>query len=75
MATDEMKDCKDWHKHKKGYRGPGCGGGAIYGMGIIGGWFYFIGQADSFWAGVGGFFQGIFWPAYVVYEALKALIS
>lgn len=47
--------------------------GAIYGLGIFGAWVYFWQQADSFWAYVLVFFQGIFWPAWMVYEGFAAL--
>jgi len=47
--------------------------GAVYGLGLIGAWVYFIGHATTFWIGVLGFFKGIVWPAMLVYEALKYL--
>ena len=49
------------------------GSGAIYGLGIFGAWFFFFGQADRFWEFVWAFFQGIFWPAFMVYEVFMAL--
>ena len=53
----------------------GClaGGGAFYTLGIIGSWVYFWQQADSFWGFVLVFFQGLFWPAWMVYEVFSAL--
>ena len=47
--------------------------GAVYGLGFIGAAIYFISQATSFWVGVVGFLKAIVWPAFMVYEALKAL--
>lgn len=47
--------------------------GAVYGLGLIGAWVYFIGHATTFWIGVLGFFKGIVWPAMLVYEAFKYL--
>lgn len=47
--------------------------GAIYGLGIFGAWVYYWQQADGFWLHVYAVFQGIFWPAYMVYDALSAL--
>jgi hypothetical protein len=44
---------------------------AVYGLGMIGAWVYFFTHAGTFWVGVLGFFKGIFWPAFLVYEALK----
>ena len=49
------------------------GGEAVYGLGILGAWVYFIGHAATFWLGVLGFLKGIVWPAMLVYEALKYL--
>ena len=48
-------------------------GGAIYGLGIFGAWVWFWQQADGFWEYAYAVFQGIFWPAYMVYEAFAAL--
>jgi len=49
------------------------GGGAIYGLGVFGAWFWFWQQADSFWGYVFAIFQGIFWPAWMVYDVFQAL--
>ncbi len=49
------------------------GGGAIYGLGIFGAFVYYWQQADSFWAYVLSFIQGLFWPAWMIYEVFKAL--
>lgn len=53
----------------------GAGGSAVYGLGLIGAAVYFIAQAASFWAGVVGFLKAIVWPAFLVYEAFKALAA
>lgn len=49
------------------------GGGAIYGLGIFGAWVFFWQQAATFWEYVLAFFQGLFWPAFMVYEVFGAL--
>lgn len=52
------------------------GGGsseAVYGLGLFGAWFYYIGRAGSLQEGVVGFFKGLFWPAILVYELLEFL--
>jgi hypothetical protein len=49
------------------------GGGALYGLGIFGAWVYFFQQADSFWTFILAFFQGLFWPAWMVYHVFAAL--
>jgi len=46
---------------------------AVYGLGLIGAWVFYIGQATTFWAGVQGFLKGIVWPAFLVFELLKYL--
>jgi hypothetical protein len=51
------------------------GGGAIYGLGIFGALVYYWQAADSFWEYVFSIFQGLFWPAFMVYDALVALNS
>ena len=47
--------------------------GAVYGLGLIGAAIYFIMQATGFWAGVLGILKAIVWPAFLVFDALKAL--
>jgi hypothetical protein len=51
------------------------GGGAIYGLGIFGAWVWFFQQADSFLEYVLAVFQGLFWPAFMIYEVFQALAS
>ena len=53
--------------------GGGAGGGAVYGLGLIGSLVYFIQSATSFWDGVYGVFQSIVWPAYLAYGLLHHL--
>lgn len=45
----------------------------VYGLGFIGAAIYYISIATGFWAGVLGFLKAVVWPAFLVYEALKAL--
>lgn len=49
------------------------GGGAIYGLGMFGAWFYFWQQASGFWEHAYALLQGVFWPAYMVYDGFAAL--
>ena len=53
--------------------GAAASGGAIYGLGIFGAWVWFFQQADGFWEFALAIFQGLFWPAFMVYEAFAAL--
>jgi hypothetical protein len=53
--------------------GAAAGSGAIYGLGILGAWVWFWQQADGFWEYVFVFFQGVFWPAFMVHDVFRAL--
>ena len=53
--------------------GAAAGGGALYGLGMFGAWAWFWQQADGFWMHVWAIVQGIFWPAFMVYDAFSAL--
>lgn len=55
---------------RRGYGNAG-GGGAVYGLGLIGAVIFFVGQATSFWVGVLGILKAIVWPAILVYELFK----
>jgi len=46
---------------------------AVYGLGLIGAWVYYISRATTVQEGVVGFFKGLFWPAFLVYELLEFL--
>ena len=48
-------------------------GGAVYGLGFIGAAVYFISSASGFGMGVLGFLKALVWPAFLVYEAFKAI--
>jgi hypothetical protein len=56
-----------------GSAGTAAGSGAIYGLGIFGALVYFWQQADSFWEYLLAIVQGLFWPAFMVYEVFDAL--
>lgn len=47
--------------------------GAVYGLGLIGAAVYYISMATTFWMGLLGFLKALVWPAFLVYEALKAI--
>jgi hypothetical protein len=44
------------------------GSGAIYGIGMLGALVYFIQHATSFFGGIVGIFEAIFWPGVFVYK-------
>ena len=66
MGNDSDKCCKNNNSSH-------ASGGAVYGLGFIGAAVYFISQAATFGAGLIGFVKAMVWPAFLVYEALKAL--
>jgi hypothetical protein len=49
------------------------GGGAIYGLGLIGALVYYILQATTFWEGVIGVLKAFVWPAFLIYGLLDFL--
>ncbi len=51
----------------------GPGGGAVYGIGMIGALVYYIQQASSFGEGVLGVLKAIVWPAMLIYQLLGFL--
>jgi hypothetical protein len=53
--------------------GAAAGGGALYGLGIFGALVWFWQEADGFWEHALSIIQGLFWPAWMVYEAFQAL--
>jgi len=71
MTTEPNSKGQDVRKPKVIRRGGASE--AVYGLGLIGAWVYFIGHATTFWIGVLGFLKGIVWPALLVYEVLKYL--
>jgi hypothetical protein len=46
---------------------------AVYGLGMIGAWIYYVSTATTFWMGALGILKGIFWPAFLVFEWMKFL--
>ena len=70
--TAEPNPIEQGHRRQKVIRQGGASE-AVYGLGLIGAWVYYISHATTFWIGVLGFFKGIVWPAMLVYEWLKFL--
>jgi hypothetical protein len=51
------------------------GGGAVYGLGLIGALVYYWQHAHGFWAHLWAIGEAILWPAFVVYDLLKHLAA
>lgn len=47
--------------------------GAIYALGVLGAWVWFWQQADGAWDHLWAIVQGVFWPAFMVFEGFAAL--
>ena len=52
---------------------PPCSGGAVFGLGWIGALVWFWQQADGRGEHLVGILKAFVWPAFLVYEAFKAL--
>ncbi len=70
MASDGDSFIKFQHAEKVVNYG---GSGAIYGLGVVGAFIYFMQHATGFWSVIWGVVQAIFWPAVMVYKALELL--
>lgn len=53
--------------------GSAGGGDAVYALGLIGALVWYWQQAQGFGEHVVGVLKGFVWPAFLVYDALKAL--
>lgn len=47
------------------------GGGAVYGIGLIGALVWNFQQADTLLGYVGGFLESLVWPAFLVWELFR----
>ena len=48
----------------------GGGGGAVYGLGLIGAVFYYLQTATSLTEAIWGIIKAILWPAFLIYSIL-----
>jgi hypothetical protein len=60
---------RGWKKMK----GGAAGGGAVYGLGLIGALVYYIQHAASFGEGLLGILKALVWPALLIYKVLGFL--
>lgn len=70
--TTEL-DLNENDDQKKEVKIQGGSSDAVYGIGLIGAWVFYIGRATTFQEGLAGFFKGLFWPAFVVHGLLEFL--
>ncbi len=57
----------------KSGRSGGAGGGAVYGLGLIGAAVYYIQESTGFGEFLVACLKALVWPAFVVYDLLKHL--
>jgi hypothetical protein len=62
-----------WRAQGPARNAPPAGGGAVYGLGMIGALVYFIGTADSGQGYLLAVGKAMVWPALLVYRAFKRL--
>lgn len=73
QETKNTDCCKD-KVFKRHHNDCHCGtSNAIYGLGIIGALFYFLGNATSFGMVMIGIGKSIFWPAILMFKLLTYL--
>ena len=54
-------------------QGSAGGGNAVYGLGLIGALVYFVQHADGFGGFLLAVLKALVWPAFLVYEAFRAV--
>jgi hypothetical protein len=69
----EVRVKKPWRKQRPPQGGPAAGGGAVYGLGMLGALVYFFGSAASGTDHILAFPKAMFWPAILVYRLFKSL--
>jgi hypothetical protein len=73
-ADAGTEDRMPWRKTRRSRQeGAAAGGGAVYGIGMIGALVYFLQSAVTGWDYVLALPKAIVWPALLVYKLLKSL--
>ncbi|OGM57348.1 hypothetical protein A3E46_00430 [Candidatus Woesebacteria bacterium RIFCSPHIGHO2_12_FULL_46_16] len=55
------------------WKGNYAGGGAVYGLGLIGALVYYLQHASTFSEGLLGVLKAIVWPALLIYKIIELL--
>ena len=71
MTTEITPTGQDEKKIQVKYQGGSSS--PVYGLGMIGAWVYYIGLASTPKERIQGFFKGLAWPAFLVYDLLGYL--
>jgi hypothetical protein len=73
MAETGSEVGKPWRKARRSPQGgPAAGGGAVYGIGMLGALVYFVQAAESGRDYVLAVPKAVVWPALLVYKLLKS---
>ena len=73
MAQQTVKEGDKKDRGSPRTQTPQQGGGAIYGLGLIGALVWFWQQADDGGERFQGVLKAFVWPAFLVYQAFRAL--
>jgi hypothetical protein len=73
MTDEDTVEARHGRAHRNMHGGAHAGGGAVYGLGLIGAAVYYIQHATGFGDGLLGLLKAIVWPAFLVYQAMAAL--
>lgn len=71
MTTELIPD--EQEENQIQVNSQGSSSGAVYGLGLIGAWVFYIGRATTPQDRIKGFFKGFIWPAFMVYRLLEFL--
>jgi hypothetical protein len=73
MAQQTVKEGDREDRGNRRTQTPSQGGGAVYGLGLIGALVWFWQQADDGGERARGVLKAFVWPAFLVYQAFRAL--
>jgi len=68
-----MSNSTTGSRRRAAAQGGAGGGNAVYGLGLIGALVYFWQQADSFGGYLIAILKALVWPAFLVYDAFRAV--
>ncbi len=71
MTTEPTPNQQEHQKQMMIHRGGGSD--VVYGIGLFGAWIYYFRHATTTQERILGFFKGLVWPAFLVYELFEFL--
>ena len=73
QVTGKGQDMNGDRQRGRSAQASSSGGGAVFGLGLIGSLVWFWQQAHGFGEHVVGILKALVWPAFLVYDAFRAL--